>query len=123
MPMTHDEARRKVCAICCNNRGVKACREVSKKEEGIKGYNRKIPYLPSGICKGCLFDLRCLTEGRPVKLNLSESYDCALERQTRSGWNLCTCRWCSSCSVFQCERRHSQKVDICHSYSNIGITL
>ena len=56
--------------------------------------NRKNPYLPVGICKGCLFDLRCLTEGRPVKLNLPESYDCGLERQTRSGWNLCTCRWC-----------------------------
>ena len=100
MPMTHDEARGKVCAICCNNRGVKACREVSEKEEVIisqeviKGYNRKNPYLPSGICKGCMFDVRSLTEGRPVKLHLPDSYDCGLERQTRSGGNLCTCRLC-----------------------------
>ena len=98
-PLTHDENRRRVCAVCCNNRGVKACREVTEKEqviiasEVINGYSRKNPYLPSGICKGCAFDLRRLTAGIPVKIHLPESYDCGLGRQTRSaGW--CTCRWC-----------------------------
>ena len=70
--------------------GVKASRLVNEKEEAIiaskviNGYSRNNPYLPSGICKGCVFDLRNLDVGTLVNIHLPESYDCGLGRQTRS---------------------------------------
>ena len=97
---THDENRRKVCAVCCNNRGNKAVRTVNESEEliirseVIKGYSKENPYLPSGLCKGCVFDLKRFTEGKPVKLQLPDSYDCGLGRQMRSAGTLCSCKWC-----------------------------
>ena len=35
MPLSHEDARKKVCAICINGHGAKAARELNKKEEQL----------------------------------------------------------------------------------------
>ena len=100
MPMTHEEARQKVCAICINGHGAKASRGATAREEElisthvIRGYRRSNMFFPSGICKWCIFDLRSIDEGKPVKLLLPESYDTEMPRQTRSSGMECSCRLC-----------------------------
>ena len=90
MPLSNEDARKKVCAICINGHGAKAARELNKKEEQlidihvVRGFKKSNMFLPSGICKWCIFDLRKVDEGKPVKLFLPESYEAKIPRQTRS---------------------------------------
>jgi hypothetical protein len=53
--MYHEEARKRVCAICIHGHGAKAVREATDREEelisthAIRGYKRSNMFLPSGI--------------------------------------------------------------------------
>ena len=96
---SHSENRKKVCAVCCNSRGNKAVRMINSREEMIvsekvlHGYNKDNPYLPSGMCKGCIFDMKCLSENKNVKIHFPDSYNGGIQRQTRSSES-CSCKWC-----------------------------
>ena len=94
---SHSENRKKVCAVCCNSRGNKAVRMINSREEMIvsekvlHGYNKDNPYLPSGMCKGCIFDMKCLSENKNVKIHFPDSYNGGIQRQTRSSES-CSCK-------------------------------
>ena len=71
-PMSHEEARQNVCAICTNNHGTKAHRKVNPNEvefisrEIIQGYSETNLFLPSGICKRCIFDVNQKEKGNQL---------------------------------------------------------
>ena len=99
--MSHDEARSKVCAICTNQWGNKAARKVNKSEEEfiqnniLVSYSSSNQFFPNGICLMCLHQVNQIKKGIATQLKLSESYQCHMERVTRSVSNvICQCEWC-----------------------------
>ena len=118
--MSHDQARGKVCCVCLNRRGSKACRGVTEEEEEVvranilSDFNSSSEHFPSGVCKGCIFDLRKLRCGgevaAKVKLQLPKDYNCYLPRSTRATANItCTCRWCQLGRMYGLELRRWKK--------------
>ena len=79
---------------------------MNKKEEQlidihvVRGFKKSNMFLPSGICKWCIFDLRKVDEGKPVKLSLPESYGAEMPRQTRSVGMICSCKLCWLAKLF-----------------------
>ena len=61
--MSHSEALEKVCAVCCNLNGTKACRVIGDKEETILKthifplYRKNNDFFPQEICKRCIHHL------------------------------------------------------------------
>ena len=97
-PMTHDEARGKVCAVCTNQWGDKAKRKVTEKEENLirlhvlTTYTSTNMFFPSGICMRCIHHLQMVEKGEHVVMKLSENYFCKMDRQTRSApVSVCKC--------------------------------
>lgn len=118
--MSHDQARQKVCCVCTNLRGKKALRGVTAAEEQLvrehvlPGFDRRIEFFPSGVCKGCMFDLAKLErgweEGAKVQLVLPEDYTCELPRSTRATATIpCSCRWCHRGRMNTLELRRSTR--------------
>ena len=69
--LSHEDALKLVCAVCCNLRGKKPTRGVSDQEEKniqpfvFLGYSRGSPFYPQGLCNGCQKALqRKLKEGK-----------------------------------------------------------
>ena len=101
LPLTHDQARAKVCAVCTNQWGYKAARKVKGNEEKViqekilAVYDSSNMFFPSGICIQCIHHLAKMERGDEVELKLPEDYTCQMDRQTRSLANgVCSCRWC-----------------------------
>ena len=105
--LSHEDALKLVCAVCCNLRGKKPTRGVSDKEEEniqtfvFSGYRRGSPFYPQGLCAGCQRALqRKAKEGgedddKKIQLVLPDDYFCQLPHQTRMrSQEDCDCRWC-----------------------------
>ena len=97
MPMSHEDKRAKVCALCINENGDKAVRRMREKEEReikvmIPGYQSSDPKLPSGLCKTCLFDLKLKRQGKEVEITLPSDYRKVQPEVT--GGTACTCKMC-----------------------------
>ena len=101
--LTHDCALKLVCAVCVNQRGVKARRSVSEKDEEriqrfvFAGYRRGSPSSPQGLCESChrLLIRKEKSEESTVKFLLPDDYYCELPHFTRKkAQETCQCRWC-----------------------------
>ena len=68
--MSHSEALEKVCAVCCNLNGTKACRVIGDKEGTILKthifplYRKNNDFFPQGICKRCIHHLTDVDNGK-----------------------------------------------------------
>ena len=99
--MSHESALALVCSVCTNLRGSKAVRQVNQVEEKLIQqhvfplYQMGNQWFPQGLCKGCIFDLQCLSRGENKKLTLPSDYSCDIPRNLRSVSGPCSCRWCS----------------------------
>ena len=62
-PLSHEQCRLKVCAICYCSSGKKAAKAVTVIQEALikefvfSEYNRLDPHYPSGLCLTCYFTL------------------------------------------------------------------
>ena len=99
--MSHSEALEKVCAVCCNLNGTKACRVIGDKEGTILKthifplYRKNNDFFPQGICKRCIHHLTDVDNGKKPKMKLPEDYFCEIPRtHCSSSAEICTCRWC-----------------------------
>ena len=110
-PLTHEQCRLKVCAVCYCKSGQKATKVVTETQETLiqklvfSGYSRKDTKFPSGLCLTCLFSLLDHKKGQSLQNKKSEprllllpdpdTYETELKRVTRSSSDsACQCRIC-----------------------------
>ena len=80
-PLSRDENRQKVCAVCTNLWGNGAVRKVSDQEEKLiqekilNVYSVTNIFFPSGICKRCIHHLCMVGKGEVVELKLPDNRD------------------------------------------------
>ena len=98
-PLTHEQCRLKVCAVCYCKSGQKATKVVTETQETLiqklvfSGYSRKDTKFPSGLCLTCLFGLLDHKKGQSLQNKKSEprllllpdpdTYETELKRVTR----------------------------------------
>ena len=102
---THDENRKRICAVCLSESGLKskAWRGVTDKVEALikqfvcSDYSRCEANFPAGICKNCDLILTDYAKNKENcrPLSVSDSYVIIVPRSTRSRSDRnCQCRMC-----------------------------
>ena len=111
-PLTHEQLREKVCAVCYGRSGSKATKLVNEKLESVikslvfEDYSRVDEKFPSGLCLICFFTLRDHVSGQNTKHKAgaprmllipdTEEYETQVRRATRaSSDKQCQCRICA----------------------------
>ena len=106
-----------MCALCTNERGEKAIRKIKGEyrfgdgkeanhlseevliQRFIPNYNSSSPLLPNGLCKGCIFVLSRVRDGKDVTADLVLPQDYHVKDYhppTRSNAGFkCMCTWCA----------------------------
>ena len=105
MKRTHEENRKRVCAICLSESGLKskACRPVSAKQEDLikqyvcPEYSRHETNFPARICQNCNLILTDYANNKENchPLSVPDKYVIVVPRNTRSSTDRdCDCRIC-----------------------------